>query len=91
MGHVADYQYANNALVPFGIPTKITVGRHWFWYSKIILIEELVYGHADDPQNTFSAESKYESPKLPTLYQFDGGKEKLVRQGYEPPMPKPKE
>ena len=90
MGISAEYEYATNTLVPLGIPTKIMVGRHWFSYSKIILIEELVYGHTDDPQNTFNAEAKYESPKLPTMYQFESAKEKLVRQGYVPPMPKQK-
>ena len=73
VGRPIDYEYATNSSVPFGIPTKITVGKRWFGYERMFVIEELVYGHTEDPQNVFSPESKYASPDIPRINFFTNG------------------
>jgi RNA polymerase sigma factor (sigma-70 family) len=90
LGGPIDYEYATNSSIPFGIPTKIMVGKRWFGYDRIFIIEQLVYGRIDDPQNAFSPESKYVSPDIPTIDCFTNGQWQLVQQGYElsPPAPR---
>ncbi|MGA2854320.1 MAG: hypothetical protein ABSE90_09365, partial [Verrucomicrobiota bacterium] len=85
-----DYEYATNALVPFGIPTKITVGKWWFGYDRIFIIEELVYGQTEDPQSQFSPESKYDSPDIPMIDCITNGQRKTIQQGFKlsPPAPR---
>jgi hypothetical protein len=85
-----DYEYPTNSWVPFGVPTKITDGKGWFGYNRMFIIEELVYGRMDNPQNEFSPESKYASPDIPKIDCFTNGLRQLVQQGYKmsPPAPR---
>ena len=89
-GGPIDYEYATNSSVPFGIPTRITVGKRWFGYERIFLIEELEYGHTEDPQSAFSPESKYASPDIPRINCFTNGQGKIFQQGFKlsPPVPR---
>jgi hypothetical protein len=90
MGETIDYEYATNASIPLGIPSKITIGKGWFGYQGIFLIEELVYGHQDEPHIAFNPESKYVSPDLPRVNWITNGQRMLLREGYKlsPPPPR---
>jgi RNA polymerase sigma factor (sigma-70 family) len=80
------YEYATNSLVPFGIPSKITVGRRWlglFGSQRTFRIKELVYGHTDNPQITFSPESKYDSPDIPRIVMIKKGQRIITQEGHK--------
>jgi hypothetical protein len=82
-GGQIDYEYETNSSVPIGLPTKITVGKRWFGYERVFLIEDLVYGSTEDPQTAFSPESKYDSPDLPQINYFTNGQRKIIQQGFK--------
>ncbi|MSU58884.1 MAG: sigma-70 family RNA polymerase sigma factor [Pedosphaera sp.] len=85
------YEYTTNSLVPFGIPTKMTVGTRLFGLigdQRVFHIEELVYWRADNPQIAFSPESKYDSPDIPRTLTITNGQEVITQEGFKisPPL-----
>ena len=87
MGRI-NYEYAMNAALPPGTPSKITVGTRWFGDERTFMIEEVVYGRAEEPKAMFSPETKYVSPEIPAIYSITNGQRQLVQRGFEltPPV-----
>jgi RNA polymerase sigma factor (sigma-70 family) len=87
MGSI-NYEYAMNAALPPGTPSKITVGTRWFGDERTFTIEEVVYGRAEEPKAMFSPETKYVSPEIPAIYSITNGQRQLVQRGFEltPPV-----
>ncbi len=86
-----EYEYETNSSIPYGVPTKITVGKKWFGYERIFRIEQLIRGHTEDSQSTFSPESKYVSADIPIINYETNGQTKLIQAGFKlspPPLRK---
>jgi hypothetical protein len=88
-GGTAHYEYATNSALPFGVPSKILIGKNNSECGKIYLINKLAYGHAEESEHVFSPEAKFVSTNIITLVFVTNGNRHIVygaRQQLPPPQ-----
>lgn len=85
---VAHYEYATNWHVPPGIPSKIIIGNSASACERIYVIEELVFGRADDGDRLFDSLAKFISTNIVSVDFITNDTRKVLSPGLSiPPYP----
>ena len=90
MDGTVHFEYATNAALPLGVPSKILIGKNNSECQTIYLINELLYGHAEKSQHLFSPEAKFLSTNIIASIVFvTNGSRQMIFHGGQRLLPPP--